>query len=156
MMHSPMRLKISQWLWHSFPICVISSSASPQENRVPTGRFRKSYPSTIRFSPKAPSGISAPFARKASIFSYDKRLTWRCQCPACASPSMPQSSTSFAVSTSCFAVPRFSLIQIPMIFPISFVSSSFRTAVISSADAGHQMVLCHILRPLKAVFHRLF
>ena len=75
---------------------------------------------------------------------------------ACASPSMPQSSTSFAVSTSCFAVPRFSLIQIPMIFPISFVSSYFRTAVISSADAGHQVVLCHILWPLKAVFHRLF
>ena len=64
--------------------------------------------------------------------------------------------TSFAVSTSCFAVPRFSLIQIPMIFPISFVSSSFRTAVISSADTGHQVMLCHILRPLKAVFHRLF
>ena len=64
--------------------------------------------------------------------------------------------TSFAVSTSCFAVPRFSLIQIPMIFPISFVSSSFRPPVISSADTGHQVVLCHILRPLKAVFHRLF
>lgn len=100
MMHSPMRLKISQWLWHSFPICVISSSASPQENRVPTGRFRKSYPSTIRFSPKAPSGISAPFARKASIFHTTKgspggasaRRVHRPRCPSLppASPFPPR------------------------------------------------------------------
>lgn len=155
MMHSPMRLKISQWLWHSFPICVISSSASPQENRVPTGRFRKSYPSTIRFSPKAPSGISAPFARKASIFHTTKgspggasaRRVHRPRCPSLppASPFPPR-ALPFPVFTDTDSYD----------FPISFVSSSFRTAVISSADTGHQVMLCHILRPLKAVFHRLF
>ena len=30
MMHSPIRLKMAQWLWHSLPIWVISSTAVPE------------------------------------------------------------------------------------------------------------------------------
>ncbi len=117
-MQSPIALYISQWLWQSFPICVSSSTASPACICVPAGTLRKSNPSTTRFSPNAPKSICAPLSRNSSIFSKESRLTWRCQCPACASPSIPQPSTKTACPVSFFCVPRSVLIQTAAIFPI--------------------------------------
>ena len=155
MMHSPMRLKISQWLWHSFR-SASSQAAHPRRKTacrpadsgnhiLPRSGFprrrRAEYPPPLHgrllffIRQKAHLAVPVPgvcIALDAPVFHQLRRF----HLVLCRSP--------------------FSLIQIPMIFPISFVSSSFRTAVISSADTGHQVVLCHILRPLKAVFHRLF
>ena len=54
MMHSPVCCLMTQSLWHSLPIWVISSTTSPMAKRLVTGRLRKSKPSMTRFSPKAP------------------------------------------------------------------------------------------------------
>ena len=54
MMHSPVCCLMTQSLWHSLPIWVISSTTLPMANRQVTGRLRKSKPSMTRFSPKAP------------------------------------------------------------------------------------------------------
>ena len=133
MMHSPIFWKIRHPWWHSFPICVISKITSRHISRVPTGKERKSKFVTTRFSPKAPSITSAPFARNASkapsvtsapralnaaIVSSDNKEICLCQFPAWASPSMPQFSTNTADSIFFFCVPRFSLMHTALTFPI--------------------------------------
>ena len=47
-----------------------------------------------------------------------KRLIWRCQLPACASPMMPWFSFTVIRSTGCFFVPLCSLIQTAVTFAI--------------------------------------
>ena len=54
MMQSPVCRRMAQSLWHSLPIWVISSTASPMAKKLGTGRVARSNPSTTRFSPKAP------------------------------------------------------------------------------------------------------
>ena len=117
MIQSPVFCLMIQSLWHSLPICVISSTASPVPNRLPTGKFRKSRPSTTRFSPNAPYSTHI-FFRNSSILSPDRRLTCLCQFPPCASPSSPKPSTSIPEPTFSFGVPFSLLIQTALIFPI--------------------------------------
>src|SRR5699024_11080851 len=89
--------------------------------------------SIIRFSPKAPGSTSAPLLRNSSIFSKERRLTWRCQFPAWASPSSPQPSLRTASPTGTLAVPLSLLIHI---------SKSLLNLL--SSDPVHVFLLCSL------------
>ena len=117
---------MAQCVWHSLPIWVSSSSTPPEVvKRVPRGRCLRSKPSTMRFSPKAPSSTSAPRSLKSSMASKPKRLTWRCHLPAWASSAMPQSSLSSTLAWGDFWMPLRSLVHTAWMVPICDCSPVF-------------------------------
>src|SRR5512135_2408795 len=98
-------------VWHSFPICVTSRTASPMRNRAPTGSSGSRIPSVVTFSAKSPADTESPFRRIFSMLSAARRLTWRWPSPAWASPSTPWSATSATEGTGFFRSPFRSLMQ---------------------------------------------
>src|SRR6185369_8296778 len=102
---------MAQRVWHSLPIWVTSSRASPTCRRVPIGRLTRSIPLVVMFSAKSPAFTSSPMARILSMLSCASRLTWRCQSPAWPSPTMPWFSRSSTASTGFLRSPLFSLMQ---------------------------------------------
>ena len=156
MMHSPMRFE-------NLAVAVaLLSDLRHLKQRIPAGKPRadRQIPEIISFHDQVfPEGRAEypPLCTEGFYFFIRQRLTWRCQCPACASPSMPQSSTSFAVSTSCFCRSPFFTDTDSYDFSHFFCFLFF-----SEPPSFHPPIpdirwcSCHILRPLKAVFHRLF
>src|SRR5665647_1517115 len=118
MMQSPTCLKMAQPWWHFLPIWVTSSTTSPLPMRVPIGKWARSIPSVVMFSAKAPGVSSNPLARMKSIDSSASRLTWRCQSPAWASPTMPWSTLSSTLSTGSLLTPFSRLMFNEMILPM--------------------------------------
>ena len=72
---------MAQRLWHSLPIWVTSTSASPISSVVSKGSDATSMPDVVMFSAKSPGPTVRPAAIILSTDSWASRLTCLCHVP---------------------------------------------------------------------------
>ena len=85
---------MAQRVWHSLPIWVTSSTVLPTETSADRQACKFDAAGGDVLGEVAGIHSQAPGVRILSMLSCASRLTWRCQSPAWASPTMPWFSRS--------------------------------------------------------------